>query len=82
MYPVGCSKNKRERHALVTRSGTMSAAQEKVLENIPMVATNKPSWYRHLGPLGTKELCLWAGAIGETRPCVCLGVAGTRLGAP
>lgn len=90
MYPVGCSKNKRERQALVTRSGTTSAPQKKVLENIPTVATSKSSWYRHLEPLGTKEFRLsllaassWkAGAIGETCPCVCLGVAGTRLGAP
>lgn len=90
MYPVGCSKNKRERHTLVTRSGTTSVPQKKVLENIPTVATSKPSWYRHLEPLGTKELRLsslaassWrAGATGEIRPCVCLGVVGTRLGAP
>lgn len=90
MYPVGCSKKKKKKK---TRIGYKIRhnihSQKKVLENIPTVATSKPSWYRHLAVLGTKGT--WSflggssswrgGATAETRPLF-RDAVGTRLRVP
>lgn len=54
MYPVGCRKKKKKKTRIGYKIRHNIHSQKKVLENIPTVATSKPSWYRHLAVLGTK----------------------------